>query len=472
MAEEDGVIVSGPGRENWCGAALAILFGAATVATADVVTPGFRGATGVFGLSGLATWSPPVAAMTAALVAWLVRSRRRASARGFAWCDAFGRAREVPWSEVTDVRTTSDPFHGDRHEVELSDGRAVSWPVQWTNAAALREGAAAAIGRGAYRTRASDASRLTFTYGAPAYRRLWWAQLLTVSLGLGAFAAALLCGARFALARDDAGPALLLASFGCVPLAFLAAFARALWRDRRAWRPEVVVLDAEGLAVRGGDAPFRVGWSGVLTVAREKGSTRVETAGGGSIDVMPGMDNAGLFLRELDRHLPKPLREAWKRREAELAGEAPTDVAPGVRRHHARTAASRVLTAVGAAYAAVFPFGWAIGAVLTPDDVPLPSPDRDGLVVCAVLVAVTLLAHVAMRRFHVDVTATGVAWRGLLRHRRFAWADVAEARLPTPEHVGLTLRLRDGTRLWCAPALLADRDGLVDAVRRNVATLR
>ena len=108
-------LTSRPDRRARLASALVIITALTCAFTADIHTDSFHGCGGLPGLTGFATWTPPAFALTAALLAWLLRARRVASRDGFSWCSTFGRARHVSWTSVVAVRTRRDSALGDHH---------------------------------------------------------------------------------------------------------------------------------------------------------------------------------------------------------------------------------------------------------------------------------------------------------------------------------------------------------------------
>lgn len=467
MSSTGVVIVCRPARGSWATAAFAIAAGLAWALTADIHTDGFRGEGGLFGLSGLVTWLPPVGVMAVGLMMWLLRARREATPEGFSWRMPFGSTQRVPWSSVVAIRTRSDESFGDHFELELADGRVVRWPAAWSEAKRLKEHISALLDRGAYRSSGKDAEEIELhTYGAPGSRALWWFGVLSLAILLGVPAGASLVGASAIWSLGGSSLAVLLLTVAAVALVGLFGGLRSLWRTRRAWRREVLALDRLGLRVLGGEAPRSVPWRGVRAIVRDHHGTRLDTTVG-AIEIEPGIDQPQHCFRAIERHVSPTVLDAWRREN----GLAAIVVAPGVHRHLMRNPNTDALLTLCAGVATTPILSIVIAVTLAQSDRTASTPDAGCVAFGCVSACLALLAWLTAVRSYVEVTEERCVLQGLVRRRSFAWAEVVDVRLPTDTRLGLSIRLRSGARLWCPVELFADRERLLDAVSLRVGTV-
>lgn len=154
----------------------------------------------------------------------------------------------------------------------------------------------------------------------------------------------------------------------------------------------------------------------------------------------------------LSRRLRESIAEAARDRIAARECVVPTEVAPGVRRHHARLHATRSL-------ARRLP-----GLSL----LVLPFALKDvGFLVIAAFIALPALPWMLwMRLFWIETRPDSLFWHGLFRRRRIAWSEVAQIDA-APESARLKLRLHDGTRLSCNLRGLAEPARLLRALHER-----
>lgn len=464
MSRDNVVIVCRPERASSMLAALVLVAALSWALTADVDTGSAHGNRSLFGLSVLDTWLPPVCAVAAGLVTWLLRAHRVATPEGFSWRSTLGRTERVPWSSVVAVRTRLDAVYGERFEVELADGRVVRWHLDWSDAKRLQEYISGRLTRGAYRSTSDDVEGAElYTYGAPVTRALCWCTGLFLTVVLGVPAAASLCFARTTWALGDPAVAVLMLTITAVALLGLFGALRSLSRTRRAWRREVLALDRSGLRVLGGETPLSVTWDGVLAIVRDDRGTRLDTVVG-AIEIDPGVDDIRSCLCAIERHVSPSVLDAWRRDN----GLTAIEVAPGVRRHLMRNPSTDALLVLLVGVATTPMFATVMAFAFARDDQSAPMPDVGVVVFGCVNACLALLGWLGARRSYVEVTEERCVLQGLVRRRSFAWAEVVDVQLPSHRHVGLSFGLRCGARLWCPIGLFADQERLLDVVNLRV----
>jgi hypothetical protein len=409
-----------------------------------------------------------IGAGVVALVGLLLRRGfRRADAGGFTWRNALGPRRHAPWSDVVEVRQTVKDIGASviaPVELLLADGHVVVLPDHWNDADALRARIARRSNGSAYRSGADDdPTRATFPYGSPR------AQLAHAAPPLfGSAVAVFVCGpvvwqVLVMIERGGHGPERAHVAIALGTLAVVGSLWRRYAFERSGWRLEQLVVDREGVSVRGGEAPRRVAWRDVLAVADDGRRLHLMTSSA-PIPVRPGLDAAEHFLDRVLREAPPAVTRAYLRQRHHRERLAPTERPDGSRRHHALTRAHLRGVAAWSAPAAFFAVFGIVHAIL---EVPEPGV----WAVAGFAAHLPLLYVVWVLRVRVDVDAEGCTWRGLFSRRRFRWGDVAEARVYGAGGRALALALHDGAVLRRTADDVADGDLLIDAVRRHCAAV-
>ena len=404
--------------------------------------------------------------------AWAFRSHFSADADGFGWRTTLGRARRVPWSDVLAIEAIGPADKPAAFRVHLEEDEILAWPGYWSGAQRLHDHVRARLDRAVYR---SVGDRLAHREGrqdfvAPWKRADWWAPVGVTALavvGLAVFGHR--SASRVDLHLRGLGDLIFRLTVLLVAFGFpLLAVARRHWIYRREACDEVLVLSHEGLAVTGGPAPFRAAWKDVvsLTPLAVGGVTRVRLVTTAGEFVVPGQTDDHLLMALL-AHAPPEAVDAWHRADAVRRGDVATPLEEGARRHRFRLTNARPWT-VDAVVLLALSLPALRAMTQRPDDAALALPSLDHALQIGLGVLAVVLHRGARAYLGVTVSPSGVAWSGPWYRRRFAWTDVAAVNFPGPLGV-LTLRLSDGTRLRCWPALLAGSLELLAALREGLA---
>jgi hypothetical protein len=396
----------------------------------------------------------------------------RADTTGLVWRSYLGRTHAAPWTAVTALRTkllAGEHLHS--FIADLADGRSISWEASWTGAEALRDRVRRSLDRTSYRVHGdldADAPQ-RFAWPRPRRALVWGTQAMIAALG--ATFAWLFHGLGYLATHGEIGLAIDMALVIPVPIAFgLFVAARQYWALAQAHCDEELVLDARGLTVTHGPAPFRASWNDVLAIHPRPASgvlgLHIETSAG---TVLIPSDHAGRLSQALRERLPSVVLAAWRRAEAARHGDVAIPLGEGVLRHHFRLGYFTPWALEAFALLSIN-LGLIGELTLRPDDQPLAVPLSRFAAPVALAALVVLLHRGARALIGVTVSPTECDWRGPWRRRRFAWRDVATVTFPAPERSRLTLRLTDGTRLWCLPGLLAGSDELLAGLREHLAT--
>ncbi|MDB4931437.1 MAG: hypothetical protein JWM10_3921 [Myxococcaceae bacterium] len=396
----------------------------------------------------------------------------RVDAAGLVWRSAFGCTHAAPWSSVAGLRTRgqANPTLQD-FIADLDDSRSVRWSPQWTNAAQLRERVLRCLDRTSYRMHGGfEEAPVRVSFPA-------WPRRIEAAFAFAFAAGGLLffgwCGVMLVemIRRGgDVGPVLYMLALFVLPMAsFALSAATVMWRQRHAHSRDVLVIDPRGLSVTGGEVELRASWNDVTAVtplpSLSPSALRVVTMAGAF--VVP-YDALGLVRSQLRTRLPPSVREAWERPDGDDAARATTPP-DGSRRHGFEVLGSVAPWLLDAVAATLICFWTLTTLAMRPDDQPITLPAAHFATLATLCALFVLLHRGARALLGVTVSPTGCAWSGPWRRRRFAWSEVAAVGFPAYPYARLSLRLSDGTRLWCFPSLLAGGNALVATFREHLA---